>query len=382
MGFKFLKPASADAGYLKAGILGFAKSGKTFTATEIAIGTRQLFGLDGPIAMFDSENGSNYVATRVREATGKELLVHRSRSLDDLIGMARECEESGISVLIADSLSAVWKEVIDAFMGELNAGRAAKKWRLFEKPEFQHWAPIKARWQVWTDWYLNSRMHVIACGRAGYEYDFDKDESGKKELIKTGVKMRAEGEFGFEPSLLVEMQRDQAGDGDGNFRIVRRARVLGDRFNVIDGKESKGNPTFDFFRPHVERLRPEAHQPIDTASRTHFGVDEGGADEWAREKRERTILCEEIQGLLVHRFPGQSAADKKSKTDALDHAFGTRSWSKLTEATSSRVLREGLDKLRSALGVQAAPSPAVQDEPLPSWADVPSEDSDAPDETP
>jgi hypothetical protein len=360
--FKFLKPASADAGYLNAGIFGFAGSGKTFTATELAIGTRAFFGLTGPIAMFDTEKGSNYVASRVREATGQELLVVRSRSLDDLIGTAKECEEAGVSVFIADSLSAVWKEVVTAFMSELNAMRKAKGWRLFEKPEFQHWDPIKTRWQVWTDWYLNARMHTIACGRAGHEYDFDKDESGKKELVKTGVKMKAEGEFGYEPSLLIEMQRRQVDDGSGNFNIERRARILKDRFNTIDGNESKGNPTFDFFRPHVERLRPDAHQPIDTTSRTHFDVDASGDDDWARERRERAILCEEIQGVLVSVYPSQSAADKKAKGEALERFFCTRSWTKLTDATHSSVLRSGLESLRGTLALDA--------EPMPAWADT------------
>jgi hypothetical protein len=44
---------------------------------------------------------------------------------------------------------------------------------------------------------------VIICGRAGYEYDYFEDDEGKKQLEKTGIKMKAETEMGFEPSLLV-----------------------------------------------------------------------------------------------------------------------------------------------------------------------------------
>jgi hypothetical protein len=45
------------------------------------------------------------------------------------------------------------------------------------------------------------------CGRAGYEYDHEENEDGGKDLIKIGTKMKAEGEFGFEPSLVIEMER-------------------------------------------------------------------------------------------------------------------------------------------------------------------------------
>ena len=34
------------------------------------------------------------------------------------------------------------------------------------------------------------------------------EESGKKNLEKTGIKMKAKGELGYEPSLLVLMERE------------------------------------------------------------------------------------------------------------------------------------------------------------------------------
>lgn len=376
----FLKPAS-DAGYLKAAFFGFGGSGKTFTATELAIATREFFKLEGPIAMFDTENGSQYIARRVRQATGLDLVVHKSKALDDLIGMAEECERAGVSVFIPDSLSAVWREVVDSFMAEINAALIKKNKRPYEKPEFHHWKPIKDRWQRWANWYLNSPMHVIACGRAGYEYDFEQDDRGKKELVKTGVKMKAEGEFGYEPSLLVWMERDQIAGPDGVFEIVRTAHVMKDRFDLIDGRSCsfgsgrKQVSVFDFFRPHIEQLRPEAHQPIDTEARTHFGVDAGGDDDWARERRQRDIVCEEIKGEFQSAVPGQAAADKQRRSDLMLECFGTRSWTQLEKQTSSGALQAGLLRLRVALGT-AAPAIQAVAEPMPSWADEPKSEAE------
>ena len=53
-----------EQGYFKAGLLGLAGSGKTFTAVEMALFVRKYFGLDGPIGFFDTETGSAYVRPR------------------------------------------------------------------------------------------------------------------------------------------------------------------------------------------------------------------------------------------------------------------------------------------------------------------------------
>jgi len=39
------------------------------------------------------------------------------------------------------------------------------------------------------------------------------EESGKKNLEKTGIKMKAKGELGYEPSLLVLMEREMDKSG-------------------------------------------------------------------------------------------------------------------------------------------------------------------------
>jgi hypothetical protein len=209
-----------------------------------------------------------------------------------------------------------------------------------------HWSAIKGKglWQDWTDFFLNSKLHLIICGRAGYEWDMEKDESGRNQLVKSGVKMRVESEFGFEPSLLIEMERQQVEGSDGGFTIKHLARVLGDRFNVLDGKEGN-NPDFTFFKPHCELLKPGKMVPVDTAIKTETGADVEGNVPWDREKQQRTILCEEIQGLIVSKYPGQSADDKKAKAQVMQDFFGTRSWTKI-ESMDSLALRNGLDSMR------------------------------------
>lgn len=346
-GGSILKTMGTGQGYLKAGFLGFAKSGKTWTAKELAIGTRELFNLDGPIAMFDTEGGSEYIAPDILARTGKNLVGVRARSLTDLLQTLDECITAGVSVLIVDSITHVWAEVQESYMQQMNAGRERRGWRPRRDLEFQDWAALKKTWGVWPDRYLNSEMHIIICGRAGDVYEFEprNDGSDKKDLVKKGVKMKVEKDFGYEASLLIKMERI---DGNTGKEFFHRATVLGDRFGVIDASTTTDNPTFDFFRPHVELLKPGAHAPVDTEAKTDHGIDEEGDAEYIRARRERKIVLEEIQGEIVRKWPGMSAKEKATKADLLERHFGTRSWTKV-EGMPVGSLRAMLDGLRLEL---------------------------------
>lgn len=374
---KLLQELGKGQGFVKAGFLGFQKSGKTWTAALLAAATRQVMSDRRPIAMYDTEGGSEYIRPMITKLTGQPLLGIKSRSFTDLLEVANEAK-SECSVLLVDSVTHIWRGLCDSYLAGINEQRkkaaASKGWSFKPKTalEFQDWGPLKAKWAEWTDLYLNLPLHIIICGRAGFEYDKEtNEETGKKELVKTGTKMKTEAEFGFEPSLLVEMQAEEVPDRDGGRQVVRTALVKGDRFNLIDGTERQfashpGKPelelkaVMDFFAPHLQSLTAGAHTDI----RMHadpMEVDESGDSAWAAEKRARTILSEEIQGELVSAIPGQSADDKKRKADLMQKVFGTRSWSAIESMDSGR-LRDGLRQLKAVLGTSpGAPAPAKSD---------------------
>lgn len=342
-----LKPLTGGQGWLKAGFLGFTASGKTHTAVLLAIGTRDLMKEDGPIAFFDTESGSDYWKARIKEATGKDLLGLKSRSFADLMAVAQEAEASGCSVFIVDSITHVWRELCDATLAQINEKRMKRGLPRQFKIEFQDWNVIKAEWSKWTDWFLNSKMHVIICGRAGWDYEDEVQENGKRQLVKTGVKMKVETEFGFEPSLLIEMERDMI-DKRGKHVQVNRATVIKDRWDVINGK-TFNDPDFSCFKPHVDLLVAGVHSPVDTRVKTEVDVDEQGQDQWTRERRKRKILSEEIKGELISRWPTEQKDDKLAKSDKINELFGTRSWTLVEEGTDSSILQAGLARLRSEI---------------------------------
>ena len=350
-----LTSMGGGVGHLKAGFLGFNKSGKSYTAALLASGTRREKKLDGAVMMFDTEPAAQYIAPIIKMETGKDLVGFQSRSLADACEFIREAMKAKASVLIIDSVTHLWRETCDSYLAQINkkaedrakaAGQQPKK---RTRLEFQDWGPIKSKWAEFSDLYVNSPIDIIICGRAGYEYDYEDREDGTgKDLIKTGVKMKTEGEFGFEPSLLIQMERVQV-DALGNLQnaITHRCTIIGDRFNVIDGKTCD-NPTYDFFAPHVKMLTPGAVVAVNTTNQTDHGVNNAGDADWTAERKGRVILSEEIKGLLTHYFPGQSAESKKETADAIFECFGTRSWTAV-ENTDTSKLRFGLDKLQLLL---------------------------------
>src|SRR5712671_6374836 len=323
--------AENSSSYLKLGMMGFAGSGKTYTATSIAIGLHQLADLKKPIFFLDTETGSDWVKPRI-EGAGIELFTAKTRAFRDLLEAVPEGEAKG-SVLLVDSLTHFWVELTDAYM------RAKKRTRL----QFEDWAFLKTEWRKFTDLFVNSSLHIIVCGRAGYNYDYSTDEeTGKKNLEKTGIKMKAEGEMGYEPSLLVLMERelDMATKTNKHY-----AKVVKDRSTLLDGKEFP-DPVFENFLPHISCLNLGGnHLGVDT-TRTSVGMIP--ADIRDNRSTQRKIVLDEIESLIVFHHPGQAAADKKKKLELLRTHF-TASWTEIESVMSLERLRKGYDTLHFTL---------------------------------
>lgn len=313
----------ADAGHshLKAGLMGLAGSGKTFTASSIAIGlVGYMRERKAPVkhqaAFIDTENGAAWVQPRFKEA-GIELMVARTRSLADLReGIIWAVDHA--DVLIIDSITHFWTLFCDEYAVKKNRKRGL---------EFSDWNAVKREWREnFTDHYLNSPLHIVMCGRQGYEYDMQVNDAGKKELVKTGVKMKAEGETGFEPSLLIQMEQEQTLKDGSVSSIERIAYVLKDRSTKLDGHTLR-DPTFESFLPHIASLDiGGAGVSIDTSRDNAELLRDDGDPHWKHRETQREIALEEIGEELAKMNPGQTEAAKTARKESLEKYFGTRSW--------------------------------------------------------
>lgn len=363
----FKKQENTQA-YLKAGLMGFSGDGKTYTACEIAIGLvhlmreRDIASGERPVMFLDTETGSDWLAPRFAQE-GVELMTAKTRAFVDLVPAIQEAESSG-SVLIIDSITHFWRELTESYAERKNRKRGL---------EFQDWAWLKSQWGRFTDAFVNSQAHIIMCGRAGYEYDFFTNDSGKRELEKTGIKMRAETETGYEPSILILMEKHQDLESK---TVYRTASILKDRSTLIDGKTFR-NPTFDDFRPHVDFLNLGGTQiGVDTERDSKGIIERDGKSQWQLDKEQKEIVLDEIQSLLVKHHPSTSGADKKAKSELIEKHLKTLSWKK-AETFDLDYLRRGYSSMRMELEGEGAYG--VDDCPT---DDIPEDISNGPDAMP
>lgn len=336
--------------YAKIGLYGTAGSGKTRTATEIAIGLHKAIGSKKPVVAFDTEPAFSFVLPLFQKAGIELLIADESRALTDLMKFMDEAEKVS-DIVIIDSITHVWRDAQESYLARLNQTRKQYNKKPLPALEFQHWRPIKAAWAEFTDRFLSSKMHVIVCGRAGqiYEYQDKDDGSGKKELISTGSRMATEKELGYEPSLLVEMIADRQ---DG--KTVNVALVQKDRSDTINGMELR-MPTYESFASHFKALNigGEHFNSMDKRDSQELfkDADESGFDV---ELKRRTILSEEIAELLKKYYPSQSVEDKQKKAALIEQFFDTRSWTAV-ENMRADVLKSGYDALKAKLEIDFAP---------------------------
>lgn len=364
-----LKKAENKTAFAKIGIYGDAGSGKTFTASCIAIGLHKFAKCTKPIGFFDTEPSLSYVLP-LFEAAGVEVLCFdTSRALSDLMRFMDDAENE-CSIVIIDSITHVWRDVQRSYIDKVNEGRARYKKQPIEKLEFQHWGAIKEVWGKFTDRFLSSKVHVVLCGRMSSIYEYQTNDNGKKELITNGTKMATEKELGYEPSLLIEMIKHRE-----HGKIINRALIEKDRSNYLNGAEIDFTPhkgvnkkniynVFDSLQDHFKHLNLNGTHFDSMNSRDSKDMYPDVAEsDWPNEQRQRAIWAEEIQGLMLKHCPSQSAEDKKRKGELLDAFAETRSWTKV-ESMHSEKLKEIHRNMKAFLEHESAETAALPTETL------------------
>jgi len=258
----------------------------------------------------------------------------------EISAWGQEQKLRGADILIIDSITHFWQELVDAY------GKKKNKKRLTLKD----WAEIKPEWYQYTRKYLNSRLHIFMLGRASWDFDYEEDEEGAKELTKTGTKMKVESDLGYEPSLALEMERVRKDTGKIGSAFKYRAWVIKDRFNIVNGQFKNFDPVsnrdatlgiengvFQLILPHVQALNIGGdHVSVDPSRNSTELFDTNNSV--AYKLRQRDIAIEEITNLMTLCFPGQDAASKKKKLETLQELFGTTSWTAISNVNLEKAL--------------------------------------------
>lgn len=347
-----LKVIEDAPGYVKASFQGPQGSGKSRTAVELACTTHRVFGSKKPIAFFDTEGGSDYLRNLIEERTGMKPVRVKTRAFSQLLEVAKECRQGAADILIVDSITHVWREIQSSYMARINEGRRYEKTRM----DIQDIMAIKTQWAPWPDEFLNSPIHIIICGREGNEWGHEEDEeSGKRQLVAVGKKMKVEGEFGYEASLMVSMHAEQIAAATIRKKnkstekrpstIINVATVLKDRYDIMNGQMIE-MPSGDDFMPFLEKLNPQLHHEVDTRNHSVSSMPESDGG-YNREKTDRQIFLDKIQAEIASLYPGQTSAEKKARIDLMKRFFETPSWTEIDKRVPMRLLAEGLAGLQA-----------------------------------
>lgn len=318
--------------YLKAAAEGAAGTGKTWTMALIAVGLYKRIKSEKPIVIFDSEEAAKFLKNLFAE-NDIPAIVKNSQTLSDLAKTIDYCHEGNSDILIIDSMTPVYEGFLDAF--RLKKGRPI---------QFNDWSEIKPIWRrEFRHRYVTAKCHALFTGREGYTYEYQTNEdTGKRELVKTGVKMKAEGDTAYEPDLLIRMERfEKILDGEKK-DIWREATVIKGRGGLVDGGVFR-NPTYENFEPMVEYLLEDQSERPETISHddSHLIVD---GENMSKERRAKTETLEEVWATFDKLGLGTGKDDKQRKVTILERIFMTKSKSKI-EGMSLDSLIDGLDRL-------------------------------------
>lgn len=318
----FFMPIGNTKPYFKAAIEGFAGSGKTYTAALIARGLHARIKSKKPIIIFDTEKAAKFLKGIFAEAN-IEILIRESKSLADLKEVMRRMRDEKVSdILIIDSISHVWEGFLNSYQQKVHRNRL----------QFQDWGIIKPTWKTeFSDPFVSDPCHIIMCGRAGYEYENEiNQETGKREIYKSGVKMKVEGETAYEPDMLILMERFEEVIGKDK-KIWREATIIKDRSTALDGKVFV-NPKYEDFAPSVEVMLENPLPKGAVASpEGETGLLFHTEEEKYEWKRERDKWIEEIEGLLIRVAPGATGKDKQYKLELLYKVFDLTSFTAIKQ---------------------------------------------------
>ncbi len=319
--------------FFKAAFEGEPGTGKSWSAALVAIGLHKKIGSKKPVVLIDTEKAAKFLVPLFQEH-GIEAMVRETHSLADLVTAMRLCTEGYSDIMVIDSITHIWMDFQEAYKRKLNR----------QNFQIQDWMAIKSDWnRNFSIPLVQSPLHIIATGRVSDRMEQEIDEDGRKEFTKTGVKMQAEKNAAYEFDVLVLMERHELIERKKR-EVWRQATVLKGRGNLLDGKVFK-NPTYEDFAPAIEAvIKDPASARLNPTER-----DAGELIRTEEDKRkwvlERKRWLEEIEGYLVSIWPSTGAQEKKNKTDALEYAFQTRSWSAI-EAMRPDVLEDGYARIQ------------------------------------
>jgi hypothetical protein len=191
MEFKFT-PATKEKSKLRLAVFGPSGSGKTYSALRIAS------GMSSKIAFIDSERGS---ASKYADRFNFSVLeLGDSKSIDTYTGAIGAASAAGFDVLIIDSLSHAWQELLEEIDKLAKAKYRGNTWSA--------WSDGTPKQRQLVDAILAYPGHIIATMRSKTEWTTAQTSAGKSAPVRVGLAPEQGKGIEYEFDMLIELSTD------------------------------------------------------------------------------------------------------------------------------------------------------------------------------
>ena len=183
------KKATKKESKLRLAIFGPSGSGKTYSSLRIAT------GLGGKIAYIDTERGS---ASKYSDRFNFDVVEMKPATIENYVNMINAAKAENYNVLIIDSLSHGWTELLNEVEQIAKAKYRGNTWSA--------WSEGTPKQRQLVDAILDFPGHVIASMRTKTEWTTEKDErTGKNRPVRIGLTPEQGKGIEYEFDMLLEI---------------------------------------------------------------------------------------------------------------------------------------------------------------------------------
>ena len=182
-----LRQSERKRAKIKMALQGSAGSGKTYSSLLLAQGLTN--GDFSKVAIIDTENGSADLYANL--GNYNVLSLTPPFTPENYIKAIEVCENAGMEVIILDSISQSWEELLD-YHSSL-AGNS-----------FTNWAKVTPRQNAVIDKILQCNAHVIATMRTKQDYVLNQKD-GKFIPEKVGLKAVQRNDLDYEFTIVFDV---------------------------------------------------------------------------------------------------------------------------------------------------------------------------------
>ena len=188
------KKAVKSQAKLRCALFGPSGAGKTYTALAIASGMGQ------KIALIDSEHSS---ASKYADRFQFDTVDLKEKSITEYIEKINEAAVAGYDVLVIDSLTHGWQELLE------EVDKLAKT--RFKGNSWAAWQEGTPKQRLLIEAILNYPGHVMATMRSKTEWQTETTDGGKTKPTRVGLAPEQGKGIEYEFDLLLEMSVDHFG---------------------------------------------------------------------------------------------------------------------------------------------------------------------------